>query len=164
MIRIRRRAVGLIGGALLLFLAATNIQSGWLFVLSSLLLGATVGGALFPISMVRGLHVDRRAPPEAFVGDQVPVDLVVENRARGTRLSVVIRDPHVAPTAAFVPAIRAGEQVTIRTVRLATRRGIVEAAPVEIASTAPFGVAEAKRRSEERRVGKECRSRWSPYH
>ncbi len=145
MIRIRRRAVGLIGGALLLFLAATNIQSGWLFVLSSLLLGATVGGALFPISMVRGLHVERRAPPEAFVGDQVPVDLVVENRGRGTRLSVVIRDPHVAPTAAFVPSIRAGEQVTIRTVRLATRRGIVEAAPVEIASTAPFGVAEAKR-------------------
>src|SRR5258708_31667699 len=25
-------------------------------------------------------------------------------------------------------------------------------------------VAEAARRSEERRVGKECRSRWSPYH
>ena len=25
-------------------------------------------------------------------------------------------------------------------------------------------VAFAKRRSEERRVGKECRSRWSPYH
>ena len=26
------------------------------------------------------------------------------------------------------------------------------------------GVAEALTRSEERRVGKECRSRWSPYH
>ena len=25
-------------------------------------------------------------------------------------------------------------------------------------------VKKAKRRSEERRVGKECRSRWSPYH
>ena len=25
-------------------------------------------------------------------------------------------------------------------------------------------VADAERRSEERRVGKECRSRWSPYH
>src|SRR2546425_12812783 len=25
-------------------------------------------------------------------------------------------------------------------------------------------VAERRRRSEERRVGKECRSRWSPYH
>ena len=27
-----------------------------------------------------------------------------------------------------------------------------------------FGVDESGKRSEERRVGKECRSRWSPYH
>ena len=27
-----------------------------------------------------------------------------------------------------------------------------------------YGTVEADRRSEERRVGKECRSRWSPYH
>jgi len=27
-----------------------------------------------------------------------------------------------------------------------------------------YGVPEPKARSEERRVGKECRSRWSPYH
>jgi uncharacterized protein (DUF58 family) len=137
--------MGLLGGALLLFLMATNIQSGWLFVLSSLLLGAIVGGALIPLSMVRGLHVQRRGPPEAFVGDQVPVDLLIENRSRGTRLSVVVRDPHVAPTTAFVAGIRAGERLNVRTVRLAARRGVVEAAAVEVASTAPFGVAEARR-------------------
>ena len=124
---------------------ATNIQSGWLFVLSSLLLGAMVGGALIPLSMVRGLHVERSGPAEAFVGDQVPIDLVIENRARGTRLSVVIRDPHVAPTTAFVAGIRAGERVRVRTVRLAARRGVVEGAPVDLASAAPFGVAEARR-------------------
>src|SRR2546430_5958894 len=28
----------------------------------------------------------------------------------------------------------------------------------------PTGIPAALRRSEERRVGKECRSRWSPYH
>src|SRR3712207_6870595 len=28
----------------------------------------------------------------------------------------------------------------------------------------PYQVVEPCRRSEERRVGKECRSRWSPYH
>src|SRR3712207_7798970 len=28
----------------------------------------------------------------------------------------------------------------------------------------PFDATEQRRRSEERRVGKECRSRWSPYH
>ena len=29
---------------------------------------------------------------------------------------------------------------------------------------APWGEIAARSRSEERRVGKECRSRWSPYH
>src|SRR5438874_3093265 len=28
----------------------------------------------------------------------------------------------------------------------------------------PYGYAPTYRRSEERRVGKECRSRWAPYH
>ena len=41
---------------------------------------------------------------------------------------------------------------------------------VEVPNTAPTEVAIAsessapRMRSEERRVGKECRSRWSPYH
>ena len=30
--------------------------------------------------------------------------------------------------------------------------------------TKPDGSPMTKQRSEERRVGKECRSRWSPYH
>ena len=37
---------------------------------------------------------------------------------------------------------------------------------LSLALTAAVGIANAntKLRSEERRVGKECRSRWSPYH
>ena len=31
-------------------------------------------------------------------------------------------------------------------------------------SASPTALASAQLRSEERRVGKECRSRWSPYH
>ena len=34
----------------------------------------------------------------------------------------------------------------------------------KIAAGAEITKAQAKARSEERRVGKECRSRWSPYH
>src|SRR2546430_16387658 len=33
-----------------------------------------------------------------------------------------------------------------------------------LADTSPAGAPAASGRSEERRVGKECRSRWSPYH
>src|SRR5258708_39235117 len=39
--------------------------------------------------------------------------------------------------------------------------------PLEIAMTGMPGLVEMRslnKRSEERRVGKECRSRWSPYH
>src|SRR3989449_10363509 len=49
-------------------------------------------------------------------------------------------------------------------------RGIVDAIPQTIVVLSPDGAAlYANRsvlayRSEERRVGKECRSRWSPYH
>ena len=35
---------------------------------------------------------------------------------------------------------------------------------VEVQSSIIADLAEVNRRSEERRVGKECRSRWSPYH
>src|ERR1039457_4085961 len=35
--------------------------------------------------------------------------------------------------------------------------------PIEVSLDSIFG-GEEVRRSEERRVGKECRSRWSPYH
>ena len=35
---------------------------------------------------------------------------------------------------------------------------------VKIMETRPLSKTKCWRRSEERRVGKECRSRWSPYH
>ena len=35
---------------------------------------------------------------------------------------------------------------------------------ISIQQTKPFGDPAVYQRSEERRVGKECRSRWSPYH
>src|SRR2546422_5039770 len=46
--------------------------------------------------------------------------------------------------------------------------GVIVGAPVRVAHVAVAVVAQEPRivvmRSEERRVGKECRSRWSPYH
>src|SRR2546426_10614906 len=49
--------------------------------------------------------------------------------------------------------------------------GVVEAVGQDVATVRPGdrvmlnpGIADYSCRSEERRVGKECRSRWSPYH
>jgi len=143
--RIRRRGAGLVLGAAVLFLAGTNVQSGWLFVMSSLLLGAALAGVLIPSFMVRKISVSRRSPAEAFVGDEVAVDLVVANEKRTTKLSIAVRDPHVSPATVFVPELRGGETVTGSTIRRASRRGVVDGGEVVVASSAPFGVAEARR-------------------
>src|SRR5437667_11728148 len=47
--------------------------------------------------------------------------------------------------------------------RLGRRRVLLAAGAVNVASFPPFLLLGGTR-SEERRVGKECRSRWSPYH
>ena len=66
------------------------------------------------------------------------------------------------------------DPVTLKVVYLATRMQkpvIVEGPPgcgktalAQAIATAGNTVIERLQRSEERRVGKECRSRWSPYH
>src|SRR5437667_10147030 len=43
-------------------------------------------------------------------------------------------------------------------------RFVVHFGPVAIGGVASMGEESLMGRSEERRVGKECRSRWSPYH
>ena len=145
MLRIRRRAAGLISGALLLFVVGTNVQSGWLFVLSALLLGAAVAGIVLPLLMVRRVTVARRAPSEAFAGEDVRVDLLAKNEGRGASLSVVLKDQHVVPAAVFVPSLGPGESAIASTERRASRRGVVDAAAVQVVSSAPLGVAEARR-------------------
>lgn len=140
-----KRAAGLALGAAILFLIGTNVQAGWLFVLSSLLLAVVVVGSVLPARMVRGIEVERRSPPEAFQGDEVHVELVVTNRSRGTKLGLELRDAHVGSALLFVPRLRPGERVAIATRRPARRRGVAEAAEILVSSTAPFGVARARR-------------------
>jgi uncharacterized protein (DUF58 family) len=144
-LRPRSRLLGLVLGAGMLFLVATNVQSGWVFVLSALLLGVAVAGVFLPFRATRGIEVVRRAAAEVFPGDDVRVDLVVTNHTRRPALSVSIRDPHVQPATVFLPSVGPGETLTATTKRTASRRGVVEGGAVEVASSAPFGVAEARR-------------------
>src|SRR3712207_7476110 len=56
----------------------------------------------------------------------------------------------------------AGQEVLAAPVDAQGARG--DAHPARVADLADETVAHKDGRSEERRVGKECRSRWSPYH
>src|SRR5256885_12505801 len=48
--------------------------------------------------------------------------------------------------------------------KLPAKFGCFESAESNVVPTPPGGGPSPAPRSEERRVGKECRSRWSPYH
>jgi uncharacterized protein (DUF58 family) len=145
--RPRRRTLGLLGGATVLFLAGTSVQAGWLLVLSACLAGVAVAGFVLPRRMTGpGVHVERRTPAEAFQGDRVRVSLVVSNRSRRLRLALDVTDEHLEPSRAFVASLGPGQTVVVETERVAVRRGRHEDAPVTLASSAPFGVAEHRRR------------------
>lgn len=140
-----KRFFGLAVGAAVLFSIGTNIQSGWLLVLSSLLTGAAVAGYALSARMVRGIEVVRHAPAEAFQGAPVNVELQVANVGRGMKLSVVLEDDHLAPATVLVPTLRPGERVGLVSRRIAIRRGAQASAEIRVSSRAPLGVARATR-------------------
>ena len=56
------------------------------------------------------------------------------------------------------------ELITLKAVRVLNETGVIAVPRTKGEKNAAFDIAAANVRSEERRVGKECRSRWSPYH
>lgn len=146
MFRPTKRGFGLAGGAALLFIIGTNIQSGWLFVLASLLLGAMLAGLIMPPLMIGKVHVDRRSPANAHVGEDIPVDVVVTNPGGRTLLSLSLDDRFISRTRVFLGKLSGHESVNLPTVRTGARRGVYEGEPVRISSQAPFGVAKATRK------------------
>jgi uncharacterized protein (DUF58 family) len=145
-VRPRKRLGGLLVGAAVLFVIGTNVQAGWLFVLAALLLGAVVAGTVLPFAALRGLRAELVAPQEAEQGDEALVELRLANVRSGVRWSVVVADAHLQAVEAFVPAIRPGERVELSTLRVPARRGVLATTAVEVRSSAPFGVAERRRR------------------
>jgi uncharacterized protein (DUF58 family) len=144
--RPRKRAAGLVVGAAILFAVGTNVQAGWLSVLAAILLGATAGGWLLPMRMVRGIGVELRAPAWVQQGDRVTVSSILSNPGRGLRLGLEVDDGFLEPTASWAGNLMPGRSIEVSTVRTARLRGRNAEATVTLRSSAPFGVASVRRR------------------
>src|SRR3954465_5989791 len=121
--RLRRRAAGLIVGAVVLFVIGTNAQAGWLFVLAALLLGTAVAGIVVPLVALRGLEVELTAPAETRQGGGTGGRLAVTNRKRAVRWGIVAHDLHVGGANMYLGAVRPGERVEVWTEGGAPRPG-----------------------------------------
>ena len=143
--RLRRRAGSLLMGAAVLFLIGTNVQAAMLFVLTALLLGALVAGAIVPVWALKGLTATVSAPEEVRQGEETVVELTLRNEGRGVRWSVVAADEHLERAEVFVSSLGPGETMSLATVRSPARRGERATVQVQVRSSAPFGVAERRR-------------------
>src|SRR6266516_8101461 len=110
--------------------------------------------------------VSRMVPAVAIVDLKLPdgsgLDLLHRIKENYPDVSVVILTGHATVDSA-VKALKVGaEDYVTKPVDLPRLQVILKT--VEDKQLMKQEILELRRRSEERRVGKECRSRWSPYH
>jgi uncharacterized protein (DUF58 family) len=130
--------------AVSIFLLATNLMSGLLFVLDALLVSAFVVGAGTAVLPLRGLRVERRLPPRGTEGDRVTVELRLRAAYAGRFL--VVEDGWAGVSArTLVPHVPPGVAVDVALPVVPPRRGRFAANPVAVASRGLLGLFTARR-------------------
>jgi len=95
--------------------------------------------------------------------NQEPIDEAALNEEASRELAAMLAEAEASSTTAEEET--ADDEPLSAPQNQAERAAVIEA--LIFVSEEPLSVrtiAEVLKRSEERRVGKECRSRWSPYH
>ena len=141
---------------LLLVIGAVALLPSWAAAQQSVITGRVTSDAGVPLT-----YADVRIPElslGALTRENGTYSIVVPGaRVGGQRVTIIARVLGYKPQSV---------QITI-SAGTVTQDFSLTANPLqlgEIVVTGAGTVSEAEKRSEERRVGKECRSRWSPYH
>jgi uncharacterized protein (DUF58 family) len=152
MARPTRKALGIAGGALVLFFVGSNIQAGWMYVLGASLVGTVLAGLVLPAVVLRGIEVARTVPPMSRVGDPVAVRLEVRNRRRSGSGPLSGVDRFLASATSgktlAVEGLSGGSTASLEYVAVPRRRGVHGSSDVVLRSGFPFGTGTAERRSD----------------
>lgn len=136
-------AVLAVAGAI--FLLATNLMSGLLFVLDALLVSLLAVGGLTVLQPLSGLRVDGRSAVRATEGE--PYAHVVRLRSdRGARFVVVEDGWPGARARVALPYLAPGATAETVMTLVPSRRGLFTLGPVEVVVRGPVGLATGRRR------------------
>lgn len=133
-----RKAYALGLGALVVFLAGSNVQAGWLYVLGAAMVGVIAAGLVMPAAAVRKVSILRHIPVAARVGDRLLTRLGLGGS--GTRV-IAGTDRFMTHTEFSTVKLPAQFEYELE----CTRRGIYAGGPVQISSGFPFGMGVASR-------------------
>lgn len=136
---------GLLGGlSIFFFVAATNTLSGWLYVMSGVGLALLAIAAILPERTLRQVSVRRAAIHPVSAGDQITVELIVENQSSHAKMLLQVED--LLPKVLGKPVIHSIEEIASHRAhhwiysQSVEKRGIYRWQTVHLRTAAPLGL------------------------
>lgn len=132
------------GMTVFFFGSATNTMSGWLYALSGGGLALLGVAAVLPGKSLRSLEVRRRTIEPVSAGDQITVELEIENRAREPKTLLQVVD--ILPFVLGQPIVRPIEVIDPNSIYRDTyylevrQRGVYRWQEVNLRTAAPLGL------------------------
>jgi uncharacterized protein (DUF58 family) len=134
----------LAGLTVFFFGVATNTMAGWMYALSGATLALLGIAAVLPARSLRSIEVRRRPIEPVSAGDQITVELEIENRAHQPKtllqvvdiLPFVLGEPVVLP----IEVIKPQSIYRVTYYLQASRRGVYRWLEVQLRTGAPLGL------------------------
>jgi hypothetical protein len=125
--------------ALALFLIATNVQAGLLFVISAGLAGLFVVSLAVPSWSMRKITVERANPPSGTEGEDIHFQAEIANSGRAARFMIGVTDPLARGGGGAAAVIPAGLSASV-SYAAALPRGVYRSIPLVASCGFPFGI------------------------
>jgi len=142
---INRGVVLILFMAASLFLIAINVQAGFLFIISSVLIAILIVSYAVPIISLRSVRITRVLPAEAFEFEEIPVELAVKNTGWLPRFLLRIEDEFLGVGSHVVSWLPRNSTRTIHHTVRPQRRGIYKSSRLKLSCGAPFGIVHRKK-------------------
>src|ERR687886_2112499 len=135
----------LLGGiAICFFGAATNTMAGWLYAISGIILALLVLAAVLPARSLKQIQVRRRPLSPVSVGDELIIELEIENQSLKPKTLLQIQD--VLQSQLGKPEQTAVETIAPQSIHhwvyyhLTQKRGVYRWHEVQIRTATPLGL------------------------
>jgi uncharacterized protein (DUF58 family) len=137
--------------ALFFFLAATNTLSGWLYVISGVSFALLIVGAVMPKRLLGELVVVRSPIDPVSVGDDIWIDLTIQNSGRTEKRLLELRDllpeglSPILQQEAIIEIIPPLQEYRWNYEAKTAKRGVFLFRSTEIATSSPLGLFRSRR-------------------
>ena len=136
---------------LFFFMAATNTLSGWLYVISGVSFALLIVGAVMPKRFLAEMVVVRSPIDPVSVGDDLWMDLIVQNTGRTEKRLLEVRDilpenlSNILQQEVVIELIAPLQEYRWTYEAKTTKRGVFLFRATEIATSSPLGLFRSRR-------------------